>query len=123
MGFGKLVRLNVSARGLSISAGIPGATLNYDLSGRRKHPVRATVGIPGTGVSYSHDLALPAAREGVHGFYHGLTHDPAEPQSMQSAVVQAPAEQQPAVQPPAVAAPTMDKSGWLWLIRAFRGMF
>jgi hypothetical protein len=54
--FGGLVRLNISKTGVSVSAGVPGARVNYDLSGRRKKPVRMTVGIPGTGLSYYEDM-------------------------------------------------------------------
>ena len=39
---GGLVHVNLSKGGVSISAGVPGANINYDLSGRRKN-VRATV--------------------------------------------------------------------------------
>lgn len=45
------LRLNLSRRGGSLSVGGPGATLNL---GRGK---RMTVGIPGTGISYSRTLA------------------------------------------------------------------
>ena len=48
---GGLFHLNLSRGGVSVSAGPKGANVNFDLSGRRKHP-RATVGIPGTGLFY-----------------------------------------------------------------------
>jgi len=43
------VRLNVGKTGLSTSIGRPGATVNF-----RGDKVKTTVGIPGTGLSYSH---------------------------------------------------------------------
>ena len=45
---GKGVRINLGKRGASLSLGGRGATVN--LSGRG---VRSTVGIPGTGISYT----------------------------------------------------------------------
>lgn len=45
------VRLNVSKSGTSFSLGKPGATLN--VGGKRP---RATVGIPGTGISFTQNL-------------------------------------------------------------------
>ena len=53
--FGGLAHLNLSRGGVSVSAGPNGANVNVDLSGRREHP-RATLGIPGTGLSYQADL-------------------------------------------------------------------
>jgi len=50
------LKLNISKTGLSVSAGVRGAHVNYDLSGRRKKPVRMTVGLPGSGISYYEDL-------------------------------------------------------------------
>lgn len=49
------VRLNIGKRGMSISAGKRGATVNLS-----KRGVRTTVGIPGTGISYS-TLSKPSA--------------------------------------------------------------
>jgi len=46
------VRINLSRSGLSTSIGRPGATLNV---GGKRGP-RVTVGIPGTGLSYSEQL-------------------------------------------------------------------
>jgi Protein of unknown function (DUF4236) len=48
-------RLNLSKTEVSVNAGVPGAHVNYDLSGRRKHPI-ATVGFPGNGLSYRTQL-------------------------------------------------------------------
>ena len=48
---GRLLRLNVSKTGVSVSAGKPGATVN---SGPRG--TKVTVGLPGTGVSYERRL-------------------------------------------------------------------
>jgi hypothetical protein len=50
------LKLNISKTGFSVSAGVPGAHVNYDLSHRRKKPTRVTVGLPGTGLSYYEDL-------------------------------------------------------------------
>lgn len=47
-----LAHLNLSLRGVSLSLGKPGATLNLK-AGRSP---RATVGLPGTGLSYSESL-------------------------------------------------------------------
>lgn len=52
------VRLNLSKSGSSWSFGRPGATINF--KGRR---VRTTVGIPGTGLSYSEQATLPEAEQ------------------------------------------------------------
>lgn len=53
------VRLNLSRRGLSASVGRPGATVNI-----RPGRVRATTGIPGTGLSYSTDVYRAGNEEG-----------------------------------------------------------
>ena len=50
------VRLNLSKTGVSTSIGRPGATVN--IRGRR---VRGTVGIPGSGVSYSEETHIGGA--------------------------------------------------------------
>ena len=42
------VRLNLSKSGVSVSSGIRGATVNFSRRG-----TRATLGLPGTGLSYS----------------------------------------------------------------------
>jgi hypothetical protein len=47
------IHLNVSFKGVSLSVGGPGATVNFS----RKHGARATVGIPGTGLSYQTSLS------------------------------------------------------------------
>ena len=54
IGFGPF-SLNLSKGGVSLSAGVRGAHVNYDLSGRRRNP-RVTLGIPGTGISESFDV-------------------------------------------------------------------
>lgn len=48
------VRLNVSKSGVSASVGPKGLTLNLGRKG-----ARGTVGLPGTGLSYSEKLPLP----------------------------------------------------------------
>jgi hypothetical protein len=53
LGLGKLLRLNVSKSGLSVSAGVPGANINF---GKRRRRPRVTVGVPGTGISYSEQI-------------------------------------------------------------------
>jgi hypothetical protein len=45
------VRLNIGKKGSSLSVGKKGATLNFSEKG-----TRATVGIPGSGISYSETL-------------------------------------------------------------------
>jgi len=50
--FGRFLRLNVSKTGTSVSVGRPGATVNV-----RGDKVDATVGVPGTGLSYRERLA------------------------------------------------------------------
>jgi hypothetical protein len=49
---GRFLRLNLSKRGASVSVGRPGATVNV---GRDR--VDATIGAPGTGLSYRERLA------------------------------------------------------------------
>jgi hypothetical protein len=45
------LRINISKKGASVSAGKPGASVNVSEKG-----VKGTVGVPGTGVSYSEQL-------------------------------------------------------------------
>jgi hypothetical protein len=52
---GNFVRLNVSKSGLSTSIGVPGCHVNVPLTGQKRSP-RLTVGVPGTGLSYSQNL-------------------------------------------------------------------
>jgi hypothetical protein len=52
------VRLNISKTGLSTSLGVPGAMVN--VRGRR---VRGTVGLPGSGLSYSEEATLGSEAE------------------------------------------------------------
>jgi hypothetical protein len=52
------VHLNVSRGGVSVSIGGPGGTVNIDKRGK----VKATVGIPGTGLSYSKTLRPSAGQ-------------------------------------------------------------
>jgi len=56
-GLDKFVRINVAKTGMSVSVGRPGARINYDLSGTRERPARATLGLPGTGLTYRHDFS------------------------------------------------------------------
>ena len=51
------VRLNISKSGVSASVGPKGLTLNLGRKG-----ARGTVGLPGTGLSYSEKLPLPGDR-------------------------------------------------------------
>lgn len=46
---GGLVRLSAGKKGLGLSVGVPGARLSVNTSGRRT----TTVGVPGTGLSWS----------------------------------------------------------------------
>jgi len=52
--FGGLAHINLSGGGVSVSAGPNGTNVNVDLMGRRKP--RATLGIPGSGLSYQATL-------------------------------------------------------------------
>ena len=47
---GKLVKLNLNKKSAGLSFGVKGARYSINTSGQR----RATVGIPGTGLSYTH---------------------------------------------------------------------
>ncbi|MEN9653093.1 MAG: hypothetical protein RL303_813 [Verrucomicrobiota bacterium] len=49
---GRFLRINISKTGTSVSAGRPGATINV-----RKDRVDATVGLPGSGLSYKERLS------------------------------------------------------------------
>jgi len=49
---GRFLRINLSKTGTSLSAGRPGATINV-----RKDRVDATVGLPGSGLSYKERLS------------------------------------------------------------------
>lgn len=51
------VKINLSKTGTSLSLGKSGATVNF---GRKR--ARATVGLPGSGVSYSEDVAYAGGR-------------------------------------------------------------
>lgn len=70
------VRINLGKRGVSVSAGVRGAHVTFGGRGG----TRATVGIPGTGVSYSetfkgpkdHDVRYQASSS-RGGFWFGLT--------------------------------------------------
>ncbi|MDE2564820.1 MAG: DUF4236 domain-containing protein [Burkholderiales bacterium] len=57
------IRLNLSRKGISASVGPRGATFN--IGGRRG--ARATVGVPGTGVSYTQPLNPPGHRHDPGG--------------------------------------------------------
>lgn len=47
-----LLQLNFSKSGVSITFGVPGLNTNINLNGK----VSATVGLPGTGISYKETL-------------------------------------------------------------------
>jgi hypothetical protein len=49
----KFFRINLSKSGVSASTGVPGFILNNPLIGKRRRGQRLTVGLPGTGMSYS----------------------------------------------------------------------
>lgn len=57
------VRLNISKSGVSASVGGKGASVNIGQGGR----VRGTVGLPGSGMSYSESVT-PSTKKG-RGFY------------------------------------------------------
>ncbi|WP_139323477.1 DUF4236 domain-containing protein, partial [Roseomonas sp. TAS13] len=48
------VRLHVSGRGLSVTVGVPGASVNFGPGGQTLN-----LGIPGTGISYRQRLSAP----------------------------------------------------------------
>lgn len=52
------VRLNFSKSGISTSLGRPGATVNI-----RSRKLRGTVGLPGSGLSYSKEVSLAGDEE------------------------------------------------------------
>jgi hypothetical protein len=62
VGLGKLARLNVSKSGLSLSLGVPGLRFNVPVVGTRRRKPNATLGIPGTGLSYNFSLANDNSR-------------------------------------------------------------
>ena len=49
IGAGKYFRINVSKSGIGYSFGVPGVRITHSANGR----VTTTVGLPGTGISYS----------------------------------------------------------------------
>lgn len=55
------LRLNLSRSGVSASIGKPGATINVG----GKHGPRATIGVPGTGLSYTQRLSEPEKVQGM----------------------------------------------------------
>jgi hypothetical protein len=62
-------RVNLSKSGISLSAGVPGLTVNAPLASSRKRGPRLTVGLPGTGLSYSvRAKVLKSAKEAPPSF-------------------------------------------------------
>ena len=59
IGFGPF-KLNLSRSGVSMSAGVRGASVTVPLIGRRRKPT-VTVGAPGTGFYYQHSIGAAAA--------------------------------------------------------------
>lgn len=59
--FGGLLRLNLSKTGVSVSAGVPGATVNIGRKG-----VVATTGLPGTGLSFRQRLVRFGSRRAIN---------------------------------------------------------
>jgi hypothetical protein len=59
IGLGKLVRVNLSRTGVSVSLGPRGATFNQPLVSTRKRRSRVTVGAPGSGLSYQVGVSRP----------------------------------------------------------------
>jgi hypothetical protein len=58
---GGLLRLNFSKSGVSLSAGVPGATVNVGRKG-----VVATAGLPGSGVSFRQRVARFGSRRPIN---------------------------------------------------------
>jgi hypothetical protein len=59
VGLGKLVRVNLSKTGVSVSLGPRGATFNRPLISTRKRRSRVTLGAPGSGLSYQIGVSRP----------------------------------------------------------------
>ena len=59
IGVGKYFRINVSKSGIGYSFGVPGARITHSANGR----VTTTVGLPGTGISYSTSQKTVIQRE------------------------------------------------------------
>lgn len=55
----KFFRLNISKTGFSVTGGVPGAHVNVPLVGRRKRRPMATLGLPGSGLSYRESFGEP----------------------------------------------------------------
>ena len=59
VGLAKLVRVNVSKTGVSVSLGPRGATFNQPLISTRKRRSYVTLGAPGSGLSYRTGVSRP----------------------------------------------------------------
>jgi hypothetical protein len=57
------VRLNLSKSGVSASLGVPGLHYNVPLISARNRRQRLTVGLPGSGLSYSQNIGAPTSIE------------------------------------------------------------
>ncbi|WP_028324482.1 DUF4236 domain-containing protein [Desulfatirhabdium butyrativorans] len=56
------IRINLAKKGASLSVGTRGATVNFSSRG-----TRTTVGLPGTGISYSESERWPNGRSAASG--------------------------------------------------------
>jgi hypothetical protein len=59
VGLAKLLRVNLSKTGVSVSVGKRGATFNQPVISGRKRKSRVTVGLPGSGLSYQFGTSKP----------------------------------------------------------------
>ncbi|RXT51202.1 hypothetical protein B6S44_21600 [Bosea sp. Tri-44] len=71
------VRLNFSLSGVSVSAGVPGAMINIGPRGSR-----LTMGLPGTGISYVHNLSSPRPTKRLPSPVEVYLGPPATPEPM-----------------------------------------
>ncbi|MBT1509423.1 DUF4236 domain-containing protein [Bradyrhizobium sp. SRL28] len=60
IGFGPF-KINLSGSGISLSAGVRGASVNIPIVGRRKRKPSVSVGVPGTGLYYTQSIGGSAA--------------------------------------------------------------
>ena len=66
------LHLNISKSGISISLGKQGLTFNLGGKGGK-----ATIGLPGSGMSYSRTVSKKDVEKVLHPNHEMITHDPA----------------------------------------------
>ena len=82
--FGGLVRLNVTNAGLSISTGVRGARISVPLTGRGRRKARATLSLPGTGLSYT--TTLDEAKQNAQQVYQAVAVQQDKPRQLPTPV-------------------------------------